>query len=424
MATKKETRKRPARPDSSSRVVRQKVSKICEKYERDGCCPYGETCKKHHPESPFILPDEILIDLVNHLDLTDICNLARVCSRFRVICRMNIRRWHALFVEKWGPPSQLEWRAASLAGGWQELYKAKTFMDRSSLPWKRPSTFEIDALGQLIADSAFECHDPFDVLSTPPSPLWSYPSPPSSVASDSISSVASALTGYSATPPSPLQAAKALTVMFCLDGSGSLSEMDFDVMRNFVKRTVQVIRSRVPNAKVGMIQFTTEVRVEISPTAEDFEAVCLKVDSMARMNGGTNLAAPILRSEQLLQEHMTSGEHTGGNVVVLLSDGIVEPHQARTAAERASQMQIILPNVSIYALGVGRDVDVSSMKQIIGENPPPPPSLPPPTPPPPVRARMASQSTRAPAPPASALLPPGPPPRVPPPSWAASSATT
>jgi hypothetical protein len=33
------------------------------------------------------------------------------------------------------------------------------------------------------------------------------------------------------------------------------------------------------------------------------------------------------QSEQLLQEHMTSGEHTGGNVVVLLSDGIVEPHQ-------------------------------------------------------------------------------------------------
>jgi hypothetical protein len=33
--------------------------------------------------------------------------------------------------------------------------------------------------------------------------------------------------------------------------------MDFDVMRNFVKRTVQVIRSRVPNAKVRPFQSHT-----------------------------------------------------------------------------------------------------------------------------------------------------------------------
>ena len=83
--------------------------------------------------------------------------------------------------------------------------------------------------------------------------------------------------------------------MFLLDGSGSLSEMDFDVMRTFVKRTVTVVKARVPHAKVGMLQFTTEVRVEIAPTNEGAEAVGQKVDAMMRMNGGTNLAAPILR---------------------------------------------------------------------------------------------------------------------------------
>eukprot|EP00240_Pyramimonas_obovata_P001958 CAMPEP_0118929340 /NCGR_PEP_ID=MMETSP1169-20130426/6369_1 /TAXON_ID=36882 /ORGANISM="Pyramimonas obovata, Strain CCMP722" /LENGTH=451 /DNA_ID=CAMNT_0006871511 /DNA_START=121 /DNA_END=1476 /DNA_ORIENTATION=- len=353
--------KRVAHQVAGGRNVRRKVSNNCKKYVRSRCCPNGDKCKYNHPESPLVLPDEMLLELLNHLGLTDICNLAQVCHRFRFICKTNIRRWHTLFVEKWGPPTQLEWRAAALAGGWQELYKAKITMDRSSMPWKRPSTFEIDALGQLIADLAFEGNTATSMTET--LSYW-LRSPPAG-------------SNWGASSMTDAQAPWPLTVMFLLDGSGSLSEMDFDVMRTFVKRTVTVVKARVPQAKVGMLQFTTEVRVEIAPTSEAAEAVGQKVDGMTRMNGGTNLAAPILLSEQLLRAEQravaaqTGQEEAGSegrHVLVLLSDGIVEPHHACAAAEKAAQLGILLPNVTIYALGVGRDVDVSSMKQIIGES--------------------------------------------------------
>eukprot|EP00959_Pyramimonas_sp_CCMP1952_P303162 6343555-Pyramimonas_sp.AAC.1 len=89
--------------------------------------------------------------------------------------------------------------------------------------------------------------------------------------------------------------------------------MDFDVMRTFVKRTVMVVKARVPSAKVGMLQFTTEVRVEIAPTSEAAEVVGQKVDGMTRMNGGTNLTAPILRVSAQLKHSVVF--HTAASLV-------------------------------------------------------------------------------------------------------------
>ena len=63
------------------------------------------------------------------------------------------------------------------------------------------------------------------------------------------------------------------------------------------------------------------------------------------------------QSEQLLREEHDAaaalrgqGVGKGRHVLVLLSDGIVEPHHARAAAEKAEQLGILLPNVTIYAL--------------------------------------------------------------------------
>mmetsp|Transcript_36846 Transcript_36846/g.69322 ORF Transcript_36846/g.69322 Transcript_36846/m.69322 type:complete len:456 (-) Transcript_36846:566-1933(-) len=330
-------RRRVVAPRSHSRSVRPRGtlrSNTCPKYLRGQRCRYGASCKFLHPESPLVLPDELLTEIVNCLGATDLCQLALVCKRLGQVCMQNISRWHALFSDKWGVPKQLEWRAATLAGGWQQLYKAKTVMDREASPWKKPSAFEVDALGLLITDTAF---------------------PPE----------AARVHAGAAHDASTRSAARPLTVVFLLDGSGSLSEIDFDVMRSFVKRTVEIIMQRCPEGKVGIVQFTTEVRVEVDPSSVELAEVPAQVDRMQRMSGGTNLEAPIHRAEQLMREQKE--EEQGAHVLVLLSDGIVDPNHARDAAREAQNLSKHLAHVSLFALGVGRDVDVNSMKRIIGE---------------------------------------------------------
>ncbi|KAK3284257.1 hypothetical protein CYMTET_8085 [Cymbomonas tetramitiformis] len=86
-----------------------------------------------------------------------------------------------------------------------------------------------------------------------------------------------------------------VAVTFLMDGSGSLSETDFLVMRNYVKMVGVNIIARHAMATISVVQFTTEVQVEIpmmTHSPGDFLTYC---DSFARMSGGTNLISPIFK---------------------------------------------------------------------------------------------------------------------------------
>ena len=120
-------------------------------------------------------------------------------------------------------------------------------MHRASAPWTKPCELELTAFAHTICDCA-----------------------PASA------SAAAAL------PP--------LAVMFLLDASGSLSEMDFVAMKAGVKSLVTVLRQRLPHALVGLLQFTTESHMVMPLTSLLELPACLQqVDGMQRMSGGTNL---------------------------------------------------------------------------------------------------------------------------------------
>lgn len=69
------------------------------------------------------------------------------------------------------------------------------------------------------------------------------------------------------------------------------------------------------------------MRVEVSPDAglapEAFQSA---VESMSRMNGGTNIALALAKAGQLLKAHT---EEEGARTVVILTDGRVDSYQVR-----------------------------------------------------------------------------------------------
>mmetsp|Transcript_3257 Transcript_3257/g.3652 ORF Transcript_3257/g.3652 Transcript_3257/m.3652 type:complete len:495 (+) Transcript_3257:168-1652(+) len=350
------------------------VQQYCRHFAQTGKCRYGERCKFLHPVSPLLLPDEILLEVLELLNAKELCTLSLVCKRFSELCKLD-RRWHVLFTAKYGAPSKLCWRAATVAGSWRELYKSKCLMDRAAAPWNKPTIHEIHALSLQITDAAFDdntskpnCTFSGCSYSSFGDPCAPFLPPP---ASDVLGSPSSTVSSSPGSSPGSVNSSfpKDLVVLYLLDGSGSLSETDFNTMRTFVKTSASCIKDRCPRAKIGVLQFTTEVRVEVAPVDMEVKEMCMSVDRMPRMSGGTNLAAPIRQAETLLRDNV---EPDAARAVVLLSDGIVETMHARDAAEKAMQLGIMLPHVSFYGLGVGRDVDVTSMRTIIGEIAPPP----------------------------------------------------
>eukprot|EP00898_Chlorokybus_atmophyticus_P005802 jgi/Chlat1/6222/Chrsp44S05811 len=260
------------------------------------------------------LPTELLTTLLDNMEVKDLAATAQACTRLRTLASAD-RHWQALFIKRWGSITPTLEVAATLAGSWQQLYAAKHIAERDSAPWITPSRHEVDAVVERMKGPKCE-------------------------------------TGSQAE----------LVVIFLVDGSGSVTEEDFSTMTRFLKQAVESIKVTHELAKVGVIQFSNEVRIELAPrniTPAEFAQV---VDEMARMNGGTNIASPIRKAEKLLREGIP---YNATRVIALLTDGRVDSHQAREAVERAERVADELENVSLFAFGVGRGVDKAELTRIV-----------------------------------------------------------
>jgi len=283
------------------------------------------------------LPEELLDGaLVDALPMKDLCALAQSCSKFRRIALQD-RRWRAFFEARWGCPTRLVNRAAELAGSWRILYAAKHMMDREALPWIKPTAFELGASVENIALNGLGLLRPKNLAALPEvtAPI---------VVEDP-------------------QAASERCVLFLVDGSGSVTEDDFHNMTSFMCFAWNSISFSCPSAKVGIVQFSNDVRVELQPTCLDADGFNEHVTKMNRMNGGTNISAAIRKAGQILGGTKASNQHTA---IILLTDGRVDGYQATEAVDIASRLADEVPGgVSLYAFGVGRGVDRGELLRII-----------------------------------------------------------
>eukprot|EP00227_Mantoniella_beaufortii_P014972 CAMPEP_0197591384 /NCGR_PEP_ID=MMETSP1326-20131121/13043_1 /TAXON_ID=1155430 /ORGANISM="Genus nov. species nov., Strain RCC2288" /LENGTH=474 /DNA_ID=CAMNT_0043156797 /DNA_START=111 /DNA_END=1531 /DNA_ORIENTATION=- len=166
-----------------------------------------------------------------------------------------------------------------------------------------------------------------------------------------------------ATPPDTAALLEVLVpeVVFLIDGSGSVTDEDFSTMKAFLRQAGAVFLARHPDAKLGVVQFANDLRVERELTAFNTETEAgaveqwtATVDLLARMNGGTNFAAPLRKAEKMFGEVPLHLGARAARVVALVTDGRVDSYQAQEAVNRASRLSDVLDNFEMYAFGVGR----------------------------------------------------------------------
>lgn len=83
--------------------------------------------------------------------------------------------------------------------------------------------------------------------------------------------------------------------------------------------------------QVGIVQFTTEVRVEVDPSSVELAEVPAQVDRMQRMSGGTNLEAPIHRVRSLARQASLSLQRTVWEFGWLLDWGLAYRRRKNSA---------------------------------------------------------------------------------------------
>mmetsp|Transcript_14991 Transcript_14991/g.38108 ORF Transcript_14991/g.38108 Transcript_14991/m.38108 type:complete len:389 (-) Transcript_14991:468-1634(-) len=304
--------------------------------------PEPSQARAHEPgasKSPTFhfdtLPDELLDGTIaDALGLQDLCAFAQVCKKFRTIATRD-ERWRLFFESRWGKPNGTVVKASKLAGSWRQLFIAKQAVETEAAPWVKPTTYEIAAAVEGIAVQALAL-------------------PETSAVQDGSAQ------------PSNL----ARSVLFLVDGSGSVTEDDFLNMTGFMQQAWHGISTVCSNAKVGIVQFSNDVRVELQPVSMSSDHFQAHVTKMTRMNGGTNISAAIRKAGQLLGGIKGEGGHSA---IILLTDGRVDGYQASEAVEMAGRLvDEVSSSVSLYAFGVGRGVDKAELLRIVGAGGPKP----------------------------------------------------
>ncbi|KAL4436894.1 hypothetical protein ABPG75_004033 [Micractinium tetrahymenae] len=318
-----------------------------------------------HPRrwSGFLaLPDELTHSVLLSLEARDLCKLSCSCSQLREAAQ-DCSLWRREFEREYGEAGPLQEAAALRAGGWKSLFSARHAALKEADPWLKPSAFEVevsvDALVQL---------PPEDPADGQPGEAATAPAAPSAAAEATAAQMGAeaAAPGAAADEQQEIVAEEEaeLCLVFLVDGSGSVTEEDFRVMTDFMLSAVRQLAAAPhgPRSRVAVVQFSNDVRVEQGPVPVDVAQFEALMGNMHLMNGGTNIALAVQKAGQLLKP---LGPCTH-RVLALLTDGRIDSHQSREAAEMAARLGDEQACVRLHAYGVGRGVDREELMRIIG----------------------------------------------------------
>ncbi|KAL3137864.1 hypothetical protein ABBQ38_005117 [Trebouxia sp. C0009 RCD-2024] len=262
------------------------------------------------------LPDEIFGCILGQcFTFQDYCSLSQVSLRYSQVASSDVY-WEPAYCQRYGAITDVTRDAATLANSWKELFRCRTVTNKQGEPRLSPCFYELTAVLQRIAYEQ-----------------------------------------AAATQPGG--------VMFLLDGSGSVSTEDFDVMTRFVYKAVPVLHEIAPTTKVGIIQFSTDVHIQQPLAHVDRTNLLSVMTDMERMHGGTDMALAI----QTASTHMQTALPPGGlQTLLILSDGFIDKYQGDAAVVAAHAMQTEQAEVSFYAFGVGCAVNRTELDRVVAAN--------------------------------------------------------
>lgn len=181
----------------------------------------------------------------------------------------------------------------------------------------------------------------------------------------SLCSLVAILSGISGQPANPSPRPKAyaqesdcsIDLMMVLDGSGSISWENFEIMKTFVTDFIGSFTLGSNDANIGVVQFSDTVWL-VSPLQQDNNKLNDALRVMTKLNANTNITSGI---DLANQQFNNSGRADIPRVIIVLTDGL-----HNTGPDPIPLANRIRQNgVTILGVAVG-DIDLNEITAIAG----------------------------------------------------------
>ncbi|OCT74908.1 hypothetical protein XELAEV_18033897mg [Xenopus laevis] len=144
-------------------------------------------------------------------------------------------------------------------------------------------------------------------------------------------------------------------LVFVIDGSKSLGEDNFEIVKQFVKGILDSLEISQKAARVGLIQYSTHVRTEFTmaqySSAKDVKKAVSQIKYMGR-GSMTGLALKLMHEKSFSEAQGARARPMRvPRVAIVFTDGRAQD-EVSEYAEKAKQS-----GITIYAIGIGKAID-------------------------------------------------------------------
>ncbi|XP_066300013.1 collagen alpha-3(VI) chain-like [Branchiostoma lanceolatum] len=152
-----------------------------------------------------------------------------------------------------------------------------------------------------------------------------------------------------------------LDLVFLLDGSGSVGTTNFELVKDFTSEVVLNFNISADTTNVGVVQYSDTVRNEFFLSSYDTKLPLIDaINQISYLTGGTLTGFAIDYVRQSSFSRPAGARNTFPDVLVVLTDGLSQDDVVSSAAAARSQ------GITIFAVGIGSEVDFTTLLQISG----------------------------------------------------------
>ncbi|XP_014785973.1 cartilage matrix protein [Octopus bimaculoides] len=165
------------------------------------------------------------------------------------------------------------------------------------------------------------------------------------------------------TPPPPVCGVTPTDIVFLLDASGSISNGNFDIQLDFLRKFVNSSIIGRNSTQIGLVLFSSNVYNKFNMNVyHDKKALINAIWGVKRTAGSTKTADGLkyVRTNSLIHGSRKNAQH----VVVVITDGQSD-NKATTKSEAALLHK--LPHTTVISIGVGRSVDRAELDSIASD---------------------------------------------------------
>ena len=150
----------------------------------------------------------------------------------------------------------------------------------------------------------------------------------------------------------------ALDIVFLLDGSQSVKESNFKLVKNYTVDLISKFEINPYNTRIGIVEFSTLVNPKIELGQYDnFQNLSEAIEKIQMSNFGTSTHKAIVYMRNMFKQSQRS---SAIKVVVCITDGLsVSPNFTQVEAKRAHNENIVM-----FALGIGPNVFKTELRFI------------------------------------------------------------